>query len=407
MTPEPPHRKASQAEGDVIDPSSLKPSVPVLPLAQRRPSALYLHLPFCARVCPYCDFAVSGIDRALEERYLDALQREIRNRLPEDFRPQSIFLGGGTPTELRPENLERLGTLLAPFTGEAREVSIEANPGTLTPRKIAALEALRVNRVSLGSQSLNDALLETLGRVHRAKHTYLAVERLREAGFRSINLDLIFAIPGQSLEDLELDIKAYLALKPDHISAYGLTFEPGTPFESQRQAGRLRAAPNALEARMLQRVRRRLIGAGFRHYEISNYARPGHACAHNRVYWRNGSYIGVGNGAASHLGGRRSTNLRSVEAYIAAIHDRGHAVAMVERLSHERKVAETAYLALRSSRGLCSVTSLRDLGLDIVAHFAPQIKQMVDAGLMLPTTTGARLTARGVALADSVVMEFL
>lgn len=378
-----------------------------LPLCRRRPTALYLHIPFCARICPYCDFAVAPHRRGAEAAYLDALAAEAEARLPPGFEARTVFIGGGTPTELSVEGLERLAAILAPWTGRVREVSIEANPGTLIPKRIAALRRLGVTRVSLGAQSFDPAVLETLGRFHKAPAVAESIRRLRAAGIDDINIDLMFAAPGQTLAQLDRDIDAALALEPTHLSTYGLTWEPGTPFDLARRDGRLRPAPEALEAAMFRHLRRRLAEAGFRHYEISNFARPGRVCAHNRVYWRNGAYVGLGNGAASHVAGRRMTNHRAVERYIAAVHERGRAFATVERLDRDRKIAETAYLALRVGRGLDREVGLRDLGIDWLTHFAEPIRRLTEWGLVETTGSGVRLNERGLAVADRVALEFL
>lgn len=378
-----------------------------LPLAARIPAALYIHIPFCARRCPYCDFAVSEKRHVLEKNYIKALIAEMRSRLPDDFRPRTIFIGGGTPTELSVPSLNALSDALKTYRGEIREFSIEANPGTLTDKKLAALRDMGVTRVSLGSQSLKNPVLERLGRFHKAEQTARSVAMLRDAGFENLNLDLIFGVPEQSLDDLVSDLEAYIDFAVPHISAYGLTFEEGTPFFTRRESGQLVPVSQSLEAKMVHEIRRRLGDAGFVHYEISNYAKPGYPCAHNRVYWRNGAYYGLGNSAASHLAGQRVTNTRDVEQYIAQVTEKGRAFGEADVLDEEQKIREYAYLALRSSRGLQRRLFLRDLGEDVMERFEDAIAKHLKYGLLESYKDGYRLSARGLPLADSIAVDFL
>lgn len=393
----------------------MKPSTPahdpaevLLPLARRRPRALYVHVPFCARRCPYCDFATTPLRREVEARYLEALSREAARRLPASFRARTVFLGGGTPAELTSAGVARLVEALAPWVGEAREVTLEANPRTLLRRKLEALRAgLGVDRLSLGAQSFQPHLLEALGRFHRPEDVAAAVALAREVGLRSVSVDLIFAVPGQTDDDLARDLEQALALEPDHVSLYGLTLEPGTDFHRRWRAGRLREAPAGRQARLFARARRTLRAAGFEHYEISNFARPGHRCRHNYAYWRNHSYVGLGNGAASHVRGVRATNHRDVAAYAAAVEGGGRAVAEAERLEPAAKVRETAYLALRTSAGIRRAAFRRDTGEDAWTFFGDAWERLSGLGLVDVGEERIRLTGRGVSLADAVAVEVL
>lgn len=376
-----------------------------LPLERRPARALYVHLPFCARRCPYCDFATAPLSAALEARYLEALAAEARARVPAGFRPRTVFLGGGTPAELTTDGVARLVAILGPLVRGAREVSVEANPRTLLPRKLATLVAgLGVTRVSLGAQSFDPALLARLGRFHRPEDVTRAVALCRDQGVQ-VNIDLMFAVPGQTRDGLDRDLDAALALEPDHVSLYGLTFEQGTRYFEAREAGELVEVHDARQARLYARARRRLRAAGFQHYEVSNFARPGRRCRHNQTYWRNHPYIGLGNGAASHLGGVRSVNHRDVGAYCDAV-AAGDAVASREQLSPERKVRETAYLAARTSAGLSRRRFLRDAGVAPEQALGPELEALVAQGLMKRVVSASderwMLTGRGVALADRV-----
>lgn len=381
-----------------------------LPLARRRPSALYVHVPFCVHRCPYCDFAVSRKEVGLERLYLDALALEARARTPAGFRPRTVFVGGGTPTELSQGGLERLFEILASTADLSRvlEFTVEANPGTLAVKKLATLVRAGVTRVSLGAQSFDPRTLAALGRRHAPGDVGESVAALREAGVRDVALDLIFGVPGQTEADLARDLARTLALAPDHVSTYGLTYEPGTELWKRRRAGEVRAAPASLERRLYALARRTLRAAGYRHYELSNFARPGHASAHNRVYWRNGAYLGLGNSAASHLHGLRTVNVREARAYVeAALANGGRATAERERLAPARKARETAYLALRTARGIDRARFLRDVGVDPLALFAAELARLEALGLVRLDERSARLSGRGVAVADRVAQELL
>jgi oxygen-independent coproporphyrinogen-3 oxidase len=356
--------------------------------------------------CPYCDFAVTEKEPGLERAYVEALAAEARAIGP--FAPRTVFVGGGTPTELSATGLERLGEVLRTFDlSRVREFTIEANPGTLAPKKLAILRRLGVDRVSLGAQSFHPKTLETLGRRHRAEDIERSVRLLRDAGFPRVNLDLIFSVPGQTEDDVARDLDAALALGPDHVSTYGLTFEKGTPFDRDRKAGTMVPVRDGLASRQYGRLRRTLRAAGFVHYEVSNFARPGCACAHNRVYWRNGAYWGIGCGAASHVRGERRLNERDARAYVGAVLRGGPPAAVVERerLDLDAKAKETAYLALRTSRGIVRETFVRDLGIDPLVRFHEPFEKLEKLGLVKLGPATVKLTARGVGLADAVARE--
>jgi oxygen-independent coproporphyrinogen-3 oxidase len=378
-------------------------------MRRSRVAALYVHIPFCVRRCPYCDFAVTEKASGLERRYLDAIEAELRKRAPRTFRPRTVFIGGGTPTELTQTGLERLGTILhahADFS-RVREVTMEANPGTLAPKKLATLVQMGVTRVSLGAQSFEPRHLATLGRTHEPADVARSVRALREAGIRDVNIDIIFGVPGETEAELQRDLEQALELAPDHVSTYGLTYESGTELFRQREAGAVKPVTEDRERRMYALLRSGLREAGFQHYEVSNFAKKGRFCAHNRVYWRNGAYLGVGNSAVSHRLGQRIANVKDAHAYAERALAKGRAVASVERLSADRKVRETAYLALRTARGLVKARFERDLGVDPLEVFKAEIEKLSKLGFMESTKERARLTGRGVALADRIAVEFL
>jgi len=366
-----------------------------------------VHLPFCARRCPYCDFATAPLDAAREARYLRALGRELELRAPVDFRPRTVYLGGGTPAELTTPGVERLVEILRPFVSEAEEVTVEANPRTLLARKLERLLELGVDRVSLGAQSFSPRLLEELGRFHRSEDVTRAVEVVRGAGVRSLSLDLIFAVPGQGPAELRADLEQLLAHEPDHVSVYCLTVEPDTAFWGARERGELTELSEDHQVELFGLARRTLRAAGFEHYEVSSFARRGHRSRHNRVYWRNLPYLGVGNGAASHLGGERVHNVRDVDDYVAKLDAGGEATVDRERLEPEAKVRETVYLALRTSEGVVRSLFQRLTGVDPWEAFADELARLEELGLLVRTPNRAWLSGRGVSVADAIAREFM
>lgn len=369
--------------------------------------AVYVHIPFCETKCPYCDFNSFAIDGRDVDGYLDALRREMDARgVPRH--PPTLFIGGGTPTVVSPAQLARyLDDLLARLAPDpGREFTVEANPGSLTAEKVAVLAARGVNRVSLGAQSLFARHLATLGRVHSVGEIEEAVALVRDGGIEQISLDFIYAVPGMTRREWATTLDRALAWNPDHLSCYALTFEPGTEFFARRNAGRLRQADEESELAMFRFTERRLRAAGFRRYEISNFARPGRECRHNLNYWRNGGYAGFGAGAFSYLDGVRTGNERHLARYAEAVQARGDATVFREQLAGEAGAREMVALGLRTAEGV----SLDDVGarFDVAADvlFGPTIERLVAGGLVRGEGR-LRLARRGWRLADEVASEFL
>ena len=275
--------------------------------------SLYVHVPFCKKKCDYCDFvSYAGREDAVDD-YLDALEREAKVLSSSLDSPDvaTLFLGGGTPTLLEPERIDRLFKILRSHFRVAggAEVTAEANPGTLTRDKLKALKDNGVNRISLGAQSLDDDILKRLGRIHRSYEVYSSVETIREAGINNLGIDLIFSIPGQSLKDWSATLDGVIGLKPEHVSTYSLQIEEGTPFHAEMADGTMRPLSEEAELEMYKLAISRLKHSGYTHYEISNFARPGMISRHNIVYWTMGDYAGLGCGAHSFLNGTRIENL--------------------------------------------------------------------------------------------------
>jgi oxygen-independent coproporphyrinogen-3 oxidase len=363
-------------------------------------SHLYLHIPFCARICPYCAFYKERADSSQTQRFCEALLREIedvRNRFA--LKLETIFFGGGTPTALTTAQLEfLLGGLRdrLDLSGLV-EWTLEANPGSVSPRKAALLRKMGVGRISLGVQSWDDDLLKLLGREHNAAQAKASFQILREAGFANVSIDLMFGLPGQTLAQWEADLEKTIALQPDHISTYCLTYEEDTEFFLRHSRGEFREDPES-DAQFLETAMQTLERAGYEHYEISNYARPGFASAHNRGYWAGHDYLGIGPSAFSTIGMRRLQNVCDYRAYSDRVLSNASAVASTEILTPEMKRAERIALALRTRDGISSSE---------LEGWPAESREFLDLGLLREVNGNFILTPRGKLLADSVAEAFV
>jgi putative oxygen-independent coproporphyrinogen III oxidase len=374
-------------------------------------SSLYVHVPFCRQKCAYCDFySVVATDDLLVAAYLEALSKEAaRADLDE---PVTVYIGGGTPTALPSDALAQLLVTLQQHFNllTAREFTVEINPGTLSELDAETLLAAGVNRASLGVQSLNINTLKLLGRIHGPQESRDAVGLLRRSGIKNLSLDLIFAVPGQSLGDCRRDLEEVLSLEPEHLSAYGLSIPAGTPLAARVAAGEIRPLADAHYADMVALVHETLTGAGFEHYEISNFARPGRRCEHNMATWRNEYYVGLGPAAASYADGRRWRNVADLSEYVTRLGSGGNAIAMGEELSPEDRARETAMLALRTSDGLDVAAFRHRTGFDPLKLFSEAIAVHVAAGLLevaSSPTAALRLTPKALPVADAVLADFV
>ncbi len=376
-----------------------------------RPAAgtpLYVHLPFCAAKCTYCDFYSVPAEGHDLGGMVDAILEEARQRAPE--RPRTVFLGGGTPSLLPPALLRRLLDGLDALTGfraSAEEVTAECNPESLDLERARVLLEGGVRRVSIGFQSLRPEVLESFGRVHDVDQAFAAFAAARRAGVPWVSVDLIFAAPGLEPEAWREDLARVLALGPDHLSAYALIFEPGTRFETERRRGRIQPVPEEDELAMFHATRELAGGAGLDAYEVSNFAKNGAQCLHNVNYWRNGPYLGLGPSAASHVDGVRSVNVRSVEGYRARLGADRDPVTSSERLEPLARLGETWWLGLRLAAGLEPEAALAVAGLTGPDPAAETVARLVGEGLLERAEGRVRLTERGLPLADAVGREFL
>ncbi len=341
---------------------------------------------------------------------LSAILEEAARLAPQH--PRSVFLGGGTPSLLSLAQLRLFLDRLDQITGfraSAAEVTAECNPESLDREKATALLDLGVQRLSIGFQSLSDEMLAKFGRVHSVDDSFRAFDAARAAGVRDLNIDLIYAYPGQTSAQWDLDLARVLALRPEHVSAYNLTFEEETPFKRWLDQGKLERASEDLELELFDMVRLRTLEAGFEAYEISNYAKPGHRCAHNVNYWRNGTYLGIGPSAASRVGRTRRGNTKSIGGYARQIREHGHAVLWEERLAAHARLVETWWLGLRLAEGVDpararATADFDEPGPDPALLIAERLESQ---GLLCTRAGRVALTARGVPLADHVGRAFL
>jgi oxygen-independent coproporphyrinogen III oxidase len=372
------------------------------------PRAAYVHIPFCAHKCGYCDFAsLAGVDH-LAERYLVALEREMA-MIGSPQEVDTIFIGGGTPTRLDARGLKRLLSDVRrwfPLAAEG-EWTVEANPGTIDEEKADVLAAGGVNRVSLGAQSFQPALLAALERNHAPEEVARAIDLVRPR-FPRWSFDMIFGVPGSTPELWADDLERALALGPAHLSCYGLVYEKGTALWKQWQAGQVRAVDEEAERAMFAHTFDRLTVAGLAPYEISNFARPGHECRHNLVYWANDAYFGVGLGAARYVEGVRSVNTRELPAYLKRIEAGASATGPTETLDPEARARETAVLMLRrTAAGLDRDDFARRTGFDLDRLAGPAVARALTRGWLEDDGRRVRFTREGLFLADSVLCELL
>lgn len=383
---------------------------------------VYLHVPFCERVCPYCDFAVVAarpLAAEREARYVAALRAELAARAPQlaGRRLASVYLGGGTPSLLRPESVAALvGAVRAAFPEGEPEVTLELNPSTTERARLPGFREAGVTRLSVGIQSFDDTVLRRLGRAHRAEEGHATLAAARGAGFGNLSLDLIFAAPGQDMATLERDLAAVCAFGPEHVSTYALTVEEATPFARATARGQLRLPDEETAARMMERVAEALAAAGLRRYEISSFARPGQASRHNRRYWQRRAVLGLGVGAWSSdppgpdrpHGGRRA-NVRDLETYLARVEAGLPAeAAPAEVLDARTARGEAMFLGLRTAEGLSAAAFAAEFGAPPRHWYAKEIADLVAGGLLLEDATGdLRLSSRGVLLSDSVFACFV
>lgn len=382
--------------------------VPVaVTIDQSWPNAAYIHVPFCAHHCGYCDFAVVAGQDHLMSLYLDALGAELAT-LEEPRQVATIFIGGGTPSYLSASALERLLSdvtrWLPPAPGH--EFTVEANPDSLDVEKIRILADHGVNRISLGAQSFHPHLLRVLERRHDPAAIARAFALVKEK-IAQVSLDLIFGVPGQSLDQWRDDLDQALSLQPDHLSTYGLTYEKGTLLWKQRERGEIKPVDEDAELSFYLHAMDRLEAAGFEHYEISSFAKPGRRCRHNQVYWSNESYYGFGLGAARYVNGRRELNTRDLQTYLRKVLAGEPAVFQSEMLGPEERARETLAIQLRRAEGIDHRAFREQTGFELNSLAGKAMAEHVALGFLADDGASVRLTRKGKCVADTVIRNLI
>ena len=371
------------------------------------PKSAYIHVPFCRHRCGYCDFTLVAKRDDLIEAYLDAIAVEMSS-LQHPRAVDTIFIGGGTPTHLSPQQLDQFLKLVRQWFEPSPncEFSSEANPLDLTDERLQILAENGVNRISLGIQSFNDVALEVLERDHRVAELGEINERVRRY-FDNVSFDLIFGVPGQSRQQWQDSLEAAIRLQPNHISTYGLTFEKGTAFWTRKDRGELLPVHESLEADMYDDAIRLLDAAGIKQYEISNFAADGFECRHNEVYWRGLPYFAFGPGAASYVDGYRRTNHRSVTTWLKRIQEGESPVDVEEQLTPEERAREAIVIGLRRNQGIDRNEFQALTGFDLEQLIGTEIQRAIKNGNLRDDDRAVSLTSQGRLLYDSVIVDFL
>lgn len=373
---------------------------------RRIPLELYVHIPFCVRKCQYCDFLSGPSDEETKDRYIEALLKEIRAaEHTEDYEIVSVFIGGGTPSALKAEAIASIMRTLQEqfFFCEDAEVTIEANPGTVDLEKLTIYRNVGINRLSLGLQSTDAEELKLLGRIHSYEEFLKSYEWAREAGFSNINIDLMFAIPGQTGEAWRQHLYQVAELNPEHISAYSLIIEEGTPFAEQN----LDLPDEDTEYQMYEDTAEILERYGYRQYEISNYAKQGYMCRHNAGYWQRREYLGFGLGASSLYGGMRFSNTHQMQEYLKESRNPDQIRKDVTVLSRNEQIEEFMFLGLRMTEGISEKKFEENFDARLMDVYGDILQKYEETGFMEHIETKWRLTRKGIHVSNHILADFL
>lgn len=364
---------------------------------------LYIHIPFCKKKCAYCDFISYAGKDDLIDRYVGAVCKEMSGYSGEKI--DTVFIGGGTPSLLSEENIKRLMREVRRhfFVAEDAEITMEANPGTLSEKKLCAIKEAGINRLSIGVQSFHDAELEKIGRIHNAKTAEQTILSARAAGFSNINIDLMFSLPNAISASLADTLERAIALSPEHISAYSLILEEHTTLYDEYISGNLALPSDEEDRAAYQYICRRLGEAGYRQYEISNFSLPGFECRHNLKYWDCREYIGVGAAAHSYYKDERFYNTEVLEKYINGEYREGKA----EKITIDEQIKEFMIMGLRKTEGVSKAEFKRRFGRDISEIFAEQTERFLKLGLLEDKNGGLRLSREGINVSNTILCEFV
>lgn len=373
---------------------------------QTKPTSAYVHIPFCTQICYYCDFSKVFIQNQPVDSYLEHLIEEYNSYDIKKLR--TLYIGGGTPTAL---SAHQLAFLLEKLTDKLdlsylEELTIEANPGDLDQEKIAVLKDSPVNRVSLGVQTFNDRMLRQIGRSHLEKDIYENIDRLKSAGFENISIDLIYALPGQTMEQVKDNVAKAIALDIPHMSLYSLILENHTVFMNRMRRGKLPLPKEEVEAEMFEYIIAELERAGFEHYEISNFSKPGFESRHNLMYWDNAEYYGIGAGASGYVNGVRYKNHGPIRHYLKAVEE-GNARINEEHLSLREQMEEEMFLGLRKKTGVSKARFEEKFGTSFENLYGQVVRDLCHQGLLQVEGQQIRMTKKGLFLGDTVAERFI
>ena len=372
----------------------------------KKTTSAYVHIPFCTQICYYCDFSKVFIKNQPVDAYLQALIREFERYDIKQLR--TLYIGGGTPTAITAQQLDYLLTNLTKNLDLSvlEEFTIEANPGDLTEDKIEVLKQSAVNRVSLGVQTFNDKQLKQIGRSHNEAQIYDTIASLKEAGFDNISIDLIYALPGQTMSDVKENVAKALALDIPHLSLYSLILEHHTVFMNKMRRGKLNLPQEDLEAEMFDYIITENEKNGFEHYEISNFTKPGFESRHNLMYWDNAEYYGVGAGASGYIAGVRYRNQGPIQHYLKAVSE-GNARLSEEVLTKEEMMEEELFLGLRKKSGVSIAKFEERFGISFEERYGQVVAELRQQGLLVPDDEMIRMTKKGLFLGDTVAEKFI
>ncbi|WP_142557719.1 radical SAM family heme chaperone HemW [Streptococcus mitis] len=373
---------------------------------QKKPTSAYVHIPFCTQICYYCDFSKVFIKNQPVDSYLEHLLQEFHSYDIQKLR--TLYIGGGTPTALSAPQLEVLldGLTKNLDLSVLEELTIEANPGDLDEDKIAVLKNSAVNRVSLGVQTFDDKMLKKIGRSHLEKDIYENIDRLKLAGFDNISIDLIYALPGQTMEQVKDNVAKAIALDIPHMSLYSLILENHTVFMNRMRRGKLPLPKEEVEAEMFEYIIAALELAGFEHYEISNFSKPGFESRHNLMYWDNAEYYGIGAGASGYVNGVRYKNHGPIRHYLKAVEE-GNARIHEEHLSLREQMEEEMFLGLRKKTGVSKARFEEKFGTSFENIYGQVVRDLCHQDLLQIEGQQIRMTKKGLFLGDTVAERFI
>ena len=369
--------------------------------------SLYIHIPFCKQKCLYCDFPSYAGKENLIDEYISALNKEILDKC-KDYKIISIFIGGGTPSYLDEKNLESLlKTIDLLDFKDNMEFTVECNPGTLNEKKLTIMKKYNVNRISMGLQSTSDNLLKEIGRIHTFEEFKKNYYEARKAGFENINMDLMFGLPNQSIEDWKLTLEDAVSLNPDHISAYSLIIEEGTCFYNLYNNDKLNLPSEEDEREMYLLTKKILNEHGYEQYEISNYAKGGKECFHNKIYWKCNEYLGVGVSASSFVDEKRFKNIDSIKEYIEKINNGEDVIEDIHVNGLKDDMEEFMFMGLRMIEGVSLKEFKRRFGKDVFDIYDNAIKNNVKKGLLVIDSEKLYLTSKGIEVSNYVMSDFI